>query len=179
MELNLDMILRYLSYGILGVYLFCLLLIFIYSITQLNMLRYFLRYEKKKKKEASIPLLNADRLPNVTVKLPLYNELYVVERLLECIAKLEYPKDKLQIQVLDDSTDESLKLTQNLVLKHQKEKVPIELITRKDRKGFKAGALKQGLETARGEFIAIFDSDFLPQSDWLLQTVPHFENPKI
>ena len=179
MELNLDMILRYLSYGILGVYLFCLLLIFIYSITQLNMLRYFLRYEKKKKKEASIPLLNYDPLPNVTVQLPLYNELYVVERLLECIAKLEYPKDKLQIQVLDDSTDESLKLTQNLVLKHQKEKVPIELITRKDRKGFKAGALKQGLETARGEFIAIFDSDFLPQSYWLLQTVPHFENPKI
>ena len=179
MELNLDMILRYLSYGILGVYLFCLLLIFIYSITQLNMLRYFLRYEKKKKKEASIPLLNYDPLPNVTVQLPLYNELYVVERLLECIAKLEYPKDKLQIQVLDDSTDESLKLTQDLVLKHQKEKVPIELITRKDRKGFKAGALKQGLETARGEFIAIFDSDFLPQSDWLLQTVPHFENPKI
>lgn len=179
MELNLDMILRYLSYGILGVYLFCLLLIFIYSLTQLNMLRYFLRYEKKKKKEASIPLLNADRLPNVTVQLPLYNELYVVERLLECIAKLEYPKDKLQIQVLDDSTDESLKLTQDLVLKNQKEKVPIELITRKDRKGFKAGALKQGLETARGEFIAIFDSDFLPQSDWLLKTVPHFENPKI
>ena len=67
MELNLDMILRYLSYGILGVYLFCLLLIFIYSITQLNMLRYFLRYEKKKKKEASIPLLNYDPLPNVTV----------------------------------------------------------------------------------------------------------------
>ena len=165
MELNLDMILRYLSNGILGVYLFCLLLIFIYSLTQLNMLRYFLRYEKKKKMEASIPLLNADRLPNVTVQLPLYNELYVVERLLECIAKLEYPKDKLQIQVLDDSTDESLKLTQDLVLKHQKEKVPIELITRKDRKGFKAGALKHGLETARGEFIAIFDSDFLPQSD--------------
>ena len=179
MELNLDMILRYLSYGILGVYLFCLLLIFIYSLTQLNMLRYFLRYEKKKKKEASIPLLNDDRLPNVTVQLPLYNELYVVERLLECIAKLEYPKDKLQIQVLDDSTDESLKLTQDLVLKHQKEKVPIELITRKDRKGFKAGALKQGLETARGEFIAIFDVDFVPHPDFLKKTIPYFENENI
>ena len=105
--------------------------------------------------------------------------MYVVERLLDCISKLEYPKEKLQIQVLDDSTDESLDLTKSLVLKLQKNNIPIILITRENRNGFKAGALKNGLKTATGDFIAIFDSDFLPKSDWLLKTILYFENPKI
>ena len=141
------------------------------------MLRYYLRYENKKINTPD-PLPSLPKtLPKITIQLPLYNELYVVERLLECISKIEYPKNKLQIQVLDDSTDESLELSKRLVLKHQKNKIPVELITRKDRKGFKAGALKHGLETATGDFIAIFDADFLPQSDWLLKTIPHFKNP--
>ena len=115
----------------------------------------------------------------MTVQLPLYNELYVVERLLECITALDYPKDKLQIQVLDDSADESLELTQKLVRAYQAKEIPIIHIHRKERKGFKAGALKEGLETASGELIAIFDSDFLPESDWLYKTVPQFENAKV
>ena len=179
MEINLEFIIRYFSYSIMGVYLICLLLIFIYSLTQLNMLRYFLRFEKKKEKNLVIMPPLPTELPNVTIQLPLYNELYVVERLLECISKIEYPKNKLQIQVLDDSTDESLVLTESLVLKHQKNNIPIEHITRIDRNGFKAGALKYGLESAKGDFIAIFDADFLPQKDWLLKTIPYFKDNKI
>ena len=100
------------------------------------MLRYYLRYENKKINTPD-PLPSLPKtLPKITIQLPLYNELYVVERLLECISKIEYPKNKLQIQVLDDSTDESLELSKRLVLKHQKNKIPVELITRKDRKGF-------------------------------------------
>ena len=150
-------------------------MIFIYSLTQLNMLRYLLKHKKEKKKKPLLPT----QLPKVTIQLPLYNEYYVVERLLKCITALEYPKNKIQIQVLDDSIDESLILTKNLVSKYQKKDIPIELITRKKRVGFKAGALKKGLETATGEFIVIFDADFMPQSNWLLNTIPYFEDSKI
>jgi cellulose synthase/poly-beta-1,6-N-acetylglucosamine synthase-like glycosyltransferase len=139
------------------------------------MLRYFLRDQKRIKKTPDLP----KTLPFVTIQLPLYNELYVVERLIACISKIKYPKDKLEIQVLDDSTDESLALSQKTVLQYQKQGVPIRHITRPTREGFKAGALKYGLESAKGEFIAIFDADFLPQSDWLLKTIPHFEDQKI
>tara|TARA_B110000483_G_scaffold61173_1_gene76059 strand:- start:20249 stop:21763 length:1515 start_codon:yes stop_codon:yes gene_type:complete len=179
MEINIDLIVRNISYVITGIYLFCLLLIFIYSLTQLNMLLYFLRFENRKEKQHLPSKLIIEKLPNITIQLPLYNELYVVERLLDCISKLEYPKEKLQIQVLDDSTDESLDLTKSLVLKLQKNNIPIILITRENRNGFKAGALKNGLKTATGDFIAIFDADFLPKSDWLLKTILYFENPKI
>lgn len=175
MEIDWNYFLKYLSYGIVVLYLFCLTLIFIYSLTQLNMLRYFLRDQKRIKKTPDLP----KTLPFVTIQLPLYNELYVVERLIACIAKIKYPKDKLEIQVLDDSTDESLALSQKTVLQYQKQGVPIQHITRPTREGFKAGALKYGLESAKGEFIAIFDADFLPQSDWLLKTIPHFEDQKI
>ena len=102
-------------------------MIFIYSLTQLNMLRYLLKHKKGKKKKPLLPI----QLPKVTIQLPLYNEYYVVERLLKCITALEYPKNKIQIQVLDDSIDESLILTKNLVSKYQKKDIPIELITRK------------------------------------------------
>ena len=160
MEINIDLIVRNISYVITGIYLFCLLLIFIYSLTQLNMLLYFLRFENRKEKQHLPSKLIIEKLPNITIQLPLYNELYVVERLLDCISKLEYPKEKLQIQVLDDSTDESLDLTKSLVLKLQKNNIPIILITRENRNGFKAGALKNGLKTATGDFIAIFDAIF-------------------
>ena len=178
MEIDLDLMLQYLSYGIFFIYIFCQLLIFIYSLTQLNMLRYFLRYEKNK--ATSAPLTSQfKKLPKVTIQLPLYNELYVVERLIECVLALEYPREKLQIQVLDDSNDESLSLAKGIILAQQEKGVPIEHVTRKKRTGFKAGALKEGLKSASGDFIAIFDADFLPQSDWLLKTIPHFSNPKI
>ena len=141
------------------------------------MLRYFLKYQKK-----TVLPDNKEPVqgwPKVTVQLPLFNELYVVERLLQCITSLEYPQDKLQIQVLDDSTDESLVLTQKLVDDYQAKGYPIEFHHRSNREGYKAGALKKGLKTATGEFIAIFDSDFLPEPDWLYNTVPQFQNSEV
>ena len=137
---------------------------------------------KAKKKKDDAPVFDfskAKEIPFVTVQLPLYNELYVVERLLENISKLDYPKDKLEIQVLDDSTDESLQTTRNTIEALQAAGIPIQHITRSNRKGFKAGALKEGLAIAKGEFIAIFDSDFVPNSDWLQKTVPYFKDEKI
>jgi len=102
-----------------------------------------------------------------------------MQRLLDNIALIDYPKDKLEIQVLDDSTDETVATTKNQIEKLQATGLDIQHITRTNRVGFKAGALKEGLEIAKGEFIAIFDSDFLPKKDWLKQTVPYFKNPKI
>ncbi|EDO26837.1 predicted protein, partial [Nematostella vectensis] len=118
-------------------------------------------------------------IPFITIQLPVYNELYVMERLLNNIVNIEYPKDKLEIQVLDDSTDESVISTAKQIERLQKTGIDIKHIQRENRIGFKAGALKEGLEKAKGEFIAIFDADFLPEKDWLLKTVPYFKNPEI
>ena len=99
-----------------------------------------------------------------------------MNRLLEQICQIDYPKDKLEIQVLDHSTDESIYTTKNLVNNYANKGIDIKHITRINRIGFKAGALKAGLEIAKREFIAIFDADFMPQSDWLHQTIPYFKN---
>lgn len=168
-----------LSYIVLLVYSLAILLIFFYSLAQLNLL---LNYLKSKKTSAFIEKFdfnNSDEIPFVTVQLPIYNEKYVIERLLENIVQLHYPKHKLEIQVLDDSTDESVVLTKNLITNYANQGIDIKHITRQIRTGFKAGALKAGLETAKGEFIAIFDSDFLPKSDWLLKTIPNFKNSRV
>lgn len=163
--------------AILIIYTLALLLIFLYSLAQLHLL---LNYLKSKKNSVSeIPETPINELPKVTVQLPIYNEKYVVVRLLENIAKLDYPSDKLEIQVLDDSTDESLLSTHNQIERLKKTGLDIKHIVRENRHNFKAGALKNGLKTAKGEFIAVFDADFLPKKDWLLQTVPHFQNEKI
>ena len=115
----------------------------------------------------------------MTIQLPIYNEAYVVERLLENIAFMEYPKDRLEIQVLDDSTDASVEKTASLIKGLQDKGLDIVHVRRTNREGYKAGALKEGLAIAKGSLIAIFDADFLPQKDWLLQTVPHFGSEDI
>ncbi|GAB4429889.1 MAG: glycosyltransferase family 2 protein [Anaerolineae bacterium] len=112
--------------------------------------------------------------PPVTVQLPIFNEALVVERLIEAVAQLDYPADKLQIQVLDDSTDGTTELAQTRVNELCRRGVNIELIHRDERPGFKAGAMAHGLATSTGEFIAIFDADFAPHPDFLKQTIPHF-----
>jgi cellulose synthase/poly-beta-1,6-N-acetylglucosamine synthase-like glycosyltransferase len=118
--------------------------------------------------------------PVVTVQLPLFNELYVVNRLVDAVCALEYPKDKLEIQVLDDSTDETVDIVAKLVSHYQQLGYDIKHIHRTDRSGYKAGALKYGLSTSRGEFIAIFDADFVPNPDFLEKTIPYFfTDPKI
>ncbi len=111
--------------------------------------------------------------PAVTVQLPIYNELHVVSPLIDAAARLTYPRSQLQIQVLDDSTDETTHLARERVLRHRASGLDIELVHRFDRSGFKAGALANGLETARGEYTAVFDADFVPPSDFLVRTIPH------
>ena len=168
-----------LEYTIIVVYTICLLLIFMYALAQLNLLFNYLRYRNKEDNSVKFNFNNLEEIPFVTIQLPVYNELYVMERLLKNIIKLEYPLNKLEIQVLDDSTDESVAVTAKLVTEIKEKGIDIHHIRRTNRQGFKAGALKEGLKIAKGEFIAIFDADFLPKEDWLYQTVPYFKDDKI
>ena len=117
--------------------------------------------------------------PAVTVQLPVFNELHVTERLLAAVARLEYPRDRLQIQVLDDSTDETTAIAAAGVERYRLQGLEIQHLRRSERPGFKAGALAAALPQATGEFIAIFDADFIPKSDFLIDTLPYFTNPKI
>ncbi|MCB0156131.1 MAG: glycosyltransferase [Anaerolineae bacterium] len=120
------------------------------------------------------PPMEAATWPSVTVQLPIFNEALVVERLIDAVAKLEYPAQRFQIQVLDDSTDETTQLAAARVEQYRQQGVNIELVHRRYRPGFKAGALRQALTQASGQFIAIFDADFVPEPDFLLKTIPHF-----
>lgn len=150
-----------------------------YALAQLNLLFNYLTARKGHKNSPTFDFSKEAEIPKVTIQLPVYNELYVMQRLLDNIAQIDYPKDKLEIQVLDDSTDESFAQTAQHIRELQKTGLDIQHITRKNREGFKAGALKEGLKIAKGEYIAIFDADFLPKKDWLKNTVPYFKDPEI
>ena len=167
------------AYIILAIYSIALLLIFFYSLAQLNLLVNYLSNKRQNKIAPKFNLLDAKEVPYVTIQLPVYNEEYVMDRLLENISKIEYPKSKLEIQVLDDSTDNTVVDTAKHVEKLRETGLDITHICRANRQGFKAGALKEGLEIAKGEFIAIFDADFLPDSDWLKKTVIYFKDAEI
>ena len=117
--------------------------------------------------------------PRVTVQLPIFNELYVAERLIRSVCNLDYPSDRLEIQVLDDSTDETRHRIARLVDEYQQRGIQIEHLHRSDRTGFKAGALANGLEHSEGELITVFDADFVPQEDYLRRVVPHFQDTQI
>jgi len=136
-------------------------------------------YYKNRKNHATEPPAHFSELPRVTVQLPIYNEQYVVDRLVEAICKMDYPKDKLDIQLLDDSTDETTQVAHSVVQRYAALGHPITYIHRTNREGFKAGALQNGMATAKGEFIAIFDADFVPPEDWLLRVIHHFAEPQI
>ncbi len=164
---------------IMVIYSVALLLILLYALAQLNLLFNYLSSKKNKKVCEQFDFSNPKNIPLITIQLPVYNELYVMERLLENIALINYPAGKLEIQVLDDSTDESLATTATHIKKLKATGLDIVHITRTDRSGFKAGALKEGLKIAKGEFIAIFDADFLPQKNWLYRTIPYFKNSEI
>ena len=168
-----------LEYIIIVIYSFALILIFMYALAQLNLLFNYISAQKKEDTSPKLDFTNSEEIPFVTIQLPVYNEMYVMERLLENIVKLDYPRAKLEIQVLDDSTDESVVTTKKQISELKKKGIDIQHIQRSNRQGFKAGALKEGLEIAKGEFIAIFDADFLPEKDWLLQTIPYFKNEEI
>ena len=164
---------------IIFIYSSALILIFMYALAQLNLLFNYLSSRKENENCLQFDLSKPEEVPFITIQLPVFNELYVMERLLKNIVLIKYPKDKLEFQVLDDSTDESIESTAILIKELQKKGFDIQHIQRENRKGFKAGALKEGLVTAKGEFIAIFDADFLPEPDWLLRTVPFFKDTKI
>jgi cellulose synthase/poly-beta-1,6-N-acetylglucosamine synthase-like glycosyltransferase len=155
--------------AVLYLYFFSLLILFTFGAHGFVMVYHYLKHRGK-----DIELPPLPREPVVTIQLPIYNEYYVVERIIDSVCSLEYPKEKLEIQVLDDSTDETLEVVAAIVKKYQELGYDIKHIHRTNRSGFKAGALKNGLETARGEFVAIFDADFVPNTDFIRKTLPYF-----
>ena len=145
----------------------------------LGFVTFFLFWRYKDEKDPA-PVIDEATLPNVTVQLPIFNERFVVERLIDSAVALNYPKDRLQIQVIDDSDDETVAAAQNRIAYHQERGVDIEHIHRSNRDGYKAGALSAALDRATGEYVAIFDADFLPRPNFLLDTIPHFmERPHL
>jgi cellulose synthase/poly-beta-1,6-N-acetylglucosamine synthase-like glycosyltransferase len=136
-------------------------------------------YYKHRKNKVFGPASRFAELPRVTIQLPIFNEQYVVDRLVDCVCKLDYPRSKLQIQVLDDSTDETVEVARDVVERYVALGYNVSYHHRTHREGFKAGALDAGLRVATGEFIAIFDADFTPQPEWLMNVIHHFAEPEI
>ena len=160
---------------ILASYFFVLVILAVYGWH-----RYYVVYlYMKHKHEVPVPKAHFDDLPVVTIQLPLFNEMYVVDRLVDAVAAIDYPREKLEIQVLDDSTDETCAIAENAVRRHAAEGLDIKYIHRTDRSGYKAGALDAAMKVARGNFIAIFDADFIPRPDFLRATVHHFTDDKV
>ncbi len=155
---------------VLYLYFFSLLILFTFGAHGFVMVYHYLRQRGQTTVQ---PLLL--ETPMVTVQLPVFNELYVIRRLIDAVCSLDYPKEKLEIQVLDDSTDETREIVREVVDTYTTQGYDIKHIHRINREGYKAGALLNGLETARGEFIAIFDADFVPRREFLLKTIPHFQ----
>lgn len=151
------------------IYLVAALLVALYGANALLLAALYLR---RRADDSTLPPEPAT-WPRVTVQLPIYNEIYVVQRLIDAVARLDYPRQQLQVQVLDDSTDETTRLARARVADHRARGLDIQLVHRPDRHGFKAGALTHGLKTAKGEFVAIFDADFVPPPDFLKRTVPY------
>ncbi|MCX6197499.1 MAG: glycosyltransferase family 2 protein, partial [Flavobacteriia bacterium] len=159
---------------VLGIYTACLILIFYYSCIQMTLAIAYVRNRKKRKLE-KIPLFDSKNAPKVTIQLPMYNEMYVAERIIETAAAFDYPRDKFQIQVLDDSTDETKDIIATKVAELAATGLNIQHIHRIDRTGYKAGALDDAMDRVQGEFIAIFDADFVPDKDFLIRTMPYFK----
>lgn len=184
------------AYIVLAIYTIALVYITVYCLMQFDLLYHYKKDSKQtakvgkpkeKMEQANVVKTGSyamdenplSVLPLVTIQLPIFNEMYVVERLIDNITKIDYPKEFLEIQVLDDSTDETVEITRRKVEEYQAKGFDIKQICRTDRTGFKAGALKEAMPMAKGEFIAIFDADFLPDPSFLMQTIPHFEDPEV
>jgi cellulose synthase/poly-beta-1,6-N-acetylglucosamine synthase-like glycosyltransferase len=168
------------GYLMLLVYFIAMSGVTLYALLQVHLLFLYKKYHKEhpvieyKKYDPNDP-----NLPFVTVQLPMYNEMYVAERIIDCVAAQEYPKDKFEIHVLDDSTDETVEIVARKVAELRAKGYNIEHIHRTNRQGYKAGALQEAMPRARGEYIAIFDADFTPRPDFLRTTMPYFEDPKV
>ncbi len=162
---------------IIVLYLIALTILGIYGAHRSHLLMLYLKHRKNTPKP--LRKFEEDELPTVTIQLPMFNEMYVVDRLLDGITGIDYPKEKVQIQVLDDSTDETVQIAKAKVDELLEKGWDVEYRHRTDRTGFKAGALEEGLETAKGELIMVFDADFVPTSGVLRKLVDHFTDPKV
>jgi cellulose synthase/poly-beta-1,6-N-acetylglucosamine synthase-like glycosyltransferase len=161
---------------VLGAYFFILCILAVYGWHRYYLVYVYMRH---KDKVPVLPAKGLDPLPPVTVQLPIYNEMYVIDRLLEATVRIDYPRELLEIQVLDDSTDETQEVARRAVERWVAEGYDVKYYHRADRTGYKAGALDAGLKVARGQFVAIFDADFIPSRDFLRRTIPYFVNEKV
>jgi len=156
-------------------YFFVLIILAVYGWHRYYLVYLYLRNRDKEPR----PGLPLEPAPTVTVQLPLYNEMYVTDRLIDAVCRIDYPRDRFEIQVLDDSTDETQGIAELAVRRFAAEGIDIKYFHRTERTGFKAGALEAGLKAARGEFVAIFDADFIPTPDFLTRLMPHFADPNV
>lgn len=162
------------SYCILFIYICALSYIGIFCLMQLHLLFIYIR--KSNQNRIELPM---SEYPMVSIQLPIFNEKYVIERLINAVTKFDYPKDRFEIRVLDDSSDETVDIVHQCVTKYKKQGFNIHHITREARTGFKAGALRDDMKNTKGEFIAIFDADFVPKPDFLKRTMPFFEDANV
>ncbi|MEM1216477.1 MAG: cellulose synthase family protein, partial [Bacteroidota bacterium] len=196
------------AFLVLGIYTLALLYITVYCVMQFNLLYYYKRGRRKTPEElileqtpvpaqlatasttttatiddGGVLIATADNdsevYPFVTVQLPIYNEMYVIGRLIDAVTQFDYPKDRFEIHILDDSTDETIDIVAEKVREYQAKGFQIAQITREKRTGFKAGALRDGMAAAKGEFMAIFDADFIPNPDFLQRTIPFFQDQSV
>jgi cellulose synthase/poly-beta-1,6-N-acetylglucosamine synthase-like glycosyltransferase len=161
--------------AILGAYFVTLVVLSVFGMHRYIMVYLYFKNRESKKGPASLP----ERLPRVTVQLPIFNEMYVLDRILDSVAAIHYPRELLEVQVLDDSTDETAALAAAAVARHREQGLDIHYIHREDRTGYKAGALRDGLKAATGEFVLIFDADFVAPPDILEKTLGHFGDPEV
>ena len=159
----------------LGTYFLVLLVLSLYGSHRYVMAYLYYKY----KGNLPTPAGRFETLPRITIQLPIFNEMYVVERLIDAVCRIEYPRDRLEIQVLDDSTDETQGIARAAVERARASGHDVLYLRREHRDGFKAGALQQGLRIARGEFVAVFDADFVPGPDFLVRSVQFFTDPRV
>src|SRR5947208_13643826 len=159
----------------LALYFFVLIILAVYGWHRYYLVWLYIRHRSNQPK-AGPPL---HPMPVVTIQLPLYNEMYVADRLISSVCAIDYPRECLEIQVLDDSTDETRSIAESTVRRFASQGVDIKYFYRPDRAGYKAGALEAGLKVARGEFVAIFDADFIPSADFLIRLMPHFGDARV
>ncbi len=161
--------------AVLGLYFLTLVILAVFGAHRYIMVYLYFRHKDRR----ALPLPPPERLPRITVQLPLYNEMYVVDRLLDSVTKIRYPRELLEIQVLDDSTDETVTIAETAVARYREQGFDIHYIHRDDRAGYKAGALDAGLRSAKGEFVLIFDADFVAPTDILEKTLGHFDDAQV
>jgi len=161
-------------------YFFVLIVLASYGIHRYVLVFLYYRNRKNRAESEKPPrFFSSEELPTITVQLPIFNEQFVVDRLVDAVSRMEYPREKLEVQVLDDSTDETVEVASTIVERYAALGFPIQYIHRTNREGFKAGALDNGLTRSRGELVAIFDADFVPPEDWLMKVVHHFSDPQV